>query len=87
MTKCPQCGGLNDPANTTVIVLSRLRLPDFDDGDGNLHGNDSMVGKATRYTSMHIAMIDVTMIDAIAQWNGLAIAIIVHSFIHSVLGS
>ncbi len=77
MTKCPQCGGLNDPANITVIFLSRFRLRDFDDAEGNLHGKVSMVGLATRYTSMNVATINATTIDAIVQWNGLTIAIMV----------
>ena len=54
MTKWPQCGGLNDPANTTVPRLSFLRSREV--SGGIAHGYESMVGKMIRKMSIPIAM-------------------------------
>ena len=73
ITKCPQCGGLNEPANTTVILFSLFRHLEF--SGGILHGYESIVGKTMRKISILIAII-AALATAIEQYTNAWVAVI-----------
>lgn len=68
ITKCPKWGGLNDPANTTVISFSRLRRRELSD---DMHqGKERIVGKSIRKTSIPTAIIAAPA-NAIAKYASI----------------
>ena len=68
ITKCPKWGGLNDPANTTVISFSRLRRRELSD---DMHqGKERIAGKSRRKTNIPTA-ITAAPANAIAKYASI----------------